>query len=141
MPVTGYDETTIKTFFLTELSTTGTALGWTTGTTEVVQAVSDLDRILGVSDLADATDMVAVEAVGRVVIWRWAVRALINHYDITTVGQALKRSQHYEHAVAMLLDAEREALAYLPSYRVAVDAVIYTQDPYGPIPYDQVVYP
>jgi len=127
---TAYTETTLKTFLVADLSTTATALGWTTSTTQVVQAVYDAERLLGVSDVANASDAGAVEALGRVAIWRQAVKALVNRYDLTTVGQALKRSQHYDHAVAMLAFAEQDAMAYLPIYRVGVDAVIYPQDPY-----------
>jgi hypothetical protein len=142
MPVpTAYTEAQLRTYLVTELSDVGTVLGWTDATTEVQEAVYDTAFALGVSDVADSTDAAAVRALGALMIWRRATRALASRFDFSEDGQSFHRAQLHRHAQAMLTDAERAAMLYDPAYRVGVDTVIHIHDPYAYVPDDVRVLP
>lgn len=138
MPVvTSYTEATLATFMVGgSRAETAAALSWTTASGAITEAVGRAERLLGVSDVADATDMAKVEAVARLVFWRAAKAGLTPAADWAVDNESLKKSQLWEHAKAMVLDAEAECAdlgiaGVGGSGVVTIHPVERSEDPYG----------
>lgn len=134
MPVpTSLTETQLKTFLVTELGDVGTALGWTTTTPQLVQAVSDAEVLLGVSDVATETNIPRAWAAGRVAIWRAAIRSLGAQFQYSADGQSYSRQQLQAMAKDSLAMAEADLAEQGGGASIKVDRVTYA-DPYAALP-------
>ena len=65
-----YTEAQLLDFMLIEAGTLGVALGLQANDDPLVQAVTAVERLLGISDVADATDLALLEAAARWETWR-----------------------------------------------------------------------
>lgn len=117
-----------------ELGPIADVLGWVPGTPRVDYAVNDVETLMGVSDVATATDLPAVRTLARLCIWRAAEAWLASRYDITTEGQSLKLSQAWDHAKEMVTRYELEAGSLPGGFgtgSIQVDAITRSADPYA----------
>lgn len=102
---------TLATFIVTTLGPSGVALGLTVASAGVVDAVAEVEAILG-SDIADLTDDLKTRTVARWVAWRTALGATSGSVDLKAGSAAIELSQRFDHIVTMLRDAENAALRY-----------------------------
>lgn len=109
---TAYSEAQLKTFVVEELGTVATALGLTTSSASVTNAVYAVERILGVSDVASLTDMGKLEAVARWQAWLAAEATAITGVDLRSDGDEIKFSQRLAGIRARLAYAEALAARY-----------------------------
>jgi hypothetical protein len=93
-------------------------------------AVIATKSMLGVSDLADVTDIEKLRRYGRYAAWDAVVQATAGKFDVSTDGQSLSRSQQYDHAVAQLARAYAGLSAYIPAGGLMVATISYS-DPYS----------
>lgn len=135
MPVpASYSEATALTFMVTELSDVGTALGWTTATAQLEEALYDalFGYFGGSGVIADATDLRQLRALLRVAAWRAAVKALAAQMQFSADGQSVSRQQLQEMALKALALAETDAQQFGGSAAIRVDSVTFNDDPYQP---------
>lgn len=107
-----------------------TTLGLTT--IDFVETVNDVLAAYGVSDIADATDIVKLRVLARVAALRRAQVAALSWYDFSADGGSFSRSQVQAQIKAMLSDAETDAFPYTGAYAVTRATLTYTTeaDPY-----------
>jgi len=106
-----YTTTTLKQFMIDDLAAVATALGLTTTSASVVEAVNEVEVVLGAA-IADLTDDLKTRTVARWQAWRVAKGAAAGLYDLKSDGDELKRSQFFAHIDVMLKDAVRAASRY-----------------------------
>jgi hypothetical protein len=136
MPVpTSYSESQFAAYLVTTLDTLEQVLNWDQGDPRVREAVADALLDYGVSDIADATDIRKLRALGRRAIWRAVANATAGFYAFTDVGQQqFSRQQIHDHAVAMLKQAEVESLEWSLSYAASSSTISRITDPYIVLP-------
>lgn len=134
MPVpTTYSEAEIKTLMVTTLGTVAAALSWTTATPAIQESVYDAAILLGVSDVADATDIAKLRAAARLAVWRAAVGALAGMTTFSSAGSSYNLSDLQRQAKESLAVAEREAAVHGvdPAMAARVDHIRWRHDPYA----------
>ncbi len=99
---TAYTEDGLATFMANELGATGVALGLSDSTPAIEQAVYATERLLGVSDIANATDVALVEAGARWQAWLAARAVAAGRFDIKAGSVTVTQSQVFEQITAML---------------------------------------
>lgn len=118
---TSYNESALATYVVVVLSNVAGALGWTSGTPQVLEAVHDAIYAYGPTDttvhpptytIALMTDMLKLRAFARREAWRQALNALAAAYDFAADGQSFKRSQLYAQAERQYSAAYSDALAF-----------------------------
>jgi hypothetical protein len=129
-----YTEPELGQFLAEELTDIGTVLDWDGEHAQVRRAVRDTARLLGLTDVADATNAAQVERVGAVAIWRRACLALASRYTVAEDQQSFQRSDLYKHATANLARVEAAAMGDLPEYQAHVSRIQHTADPYAYLP-------
>jgi hypothetical protein len=136
MPVpTAYDEAQLAAFLVTALSNVASVLAWTATTPEIGEAVLDTALALGVTDVADATDVAAVRVLGERAVLRRAQTALAALVDQNVDQVDFKRSQVGAAVTKRLAVVEAAALRYdRTGYAVGVGTRVYQADPYSYLP-------
>jgi urease accessory protein UreF len=104
-----YDETTLAAWMVLRLGLVATVLTWTAGHPQVAEAVADVERMMGVNDVAEASDPRAVERVALVCIWRRACDNFVALYDQLIEGESFNRSQLLKQAQQSLASAQAAA--------------------------------
>lgn len=118
---TSYTETALKDFMVAEIGAIGVALGLTASSTQIVNAVYSVERLLALSDVADATDMTLVESAARWEAWRTALNAAVAQPSkLKSSGDELDFSER--------LDAIRELMAYAESAYYTATAIAEGSD-------------
>lgn len=113
MPLTtSYDETTLAHWLVLRVGLIGTVLDWSPTHPQVVEAVADTERLLGVTDLTPDLGARQVELSGSLAIWQRAVDNLAALYDQDVEGENFKRSQLTTQATTRLTEAREAWLAY-----------------------------
>lgn len=107
-----YTEAALLTYMVNTLSGVAGALGLTTSSAALTQALTATERILGVSDVADLTDMAKLETIARWQAWVAAADTAATSFDLASSGDSLKLSQLFEQISRRLADALDAALAY-----------------------------
>jgi hypothetical protein len=97
-----YSESSLAALMVNELGAVGVSLGLTTSAALITQGVTAVERVLGVSDVATATDMALVESAARWQAWLAAEAAAVNQYDVKAGTSSLTRGQTFEHIRARL---------------------------------------
>jgi hypothetical protein len=143
-PPSSYTEAELKTFIVTTLGEVGTILGWTTATTLVTEAVNDTLLALGVSDISSVSGATAIQqlrAMAAVSAWRAALGSLAARYDFADGDQDRKRSQVHKMILESLSLAESNAAAVGVGVAGTIprQSLVYTEDPYSPLPLDTAV--
>lgn len=106
-----YTDLTMATFMSTELNAAGVALGLTNVSAAIVEAVAEVEAILG-SAVEDVTDDLKLRTVARWQAWRTAKGAAANQFDVKAGTTQVWRSQTWDHIAVMLADAEAAASRY-----------------------------
>lgn len=112
-----YSESTLKTYMIDVLGGAGSgvagALGLTTASAGIVAAITAVERILGVDDVADVTDMAKLETISRWLAWSVAADMAATSFDLTSYpGDSLKLSQMFDQINKRLAAALDAALVY-----------------------------
>lgn len=105
------------------------ALVWTVGNDDpgsYAGAVNAALRALGLSDVADATDLAQLEAAARVAVWNRAAQHLAAMPRTSVVDTGADLETLYQHAVAERKAARVDAMRTGLSYAVTSTAVTYT---------------
>lgn len=114
MPVkTSYTEAELADFMHGRLRRVAASLGWTSPAS-YSEAVEDTLRAYGVADISSVADVPRLLALATVEAWRAAVTSITPRTDTTQDGRTVRRSQYYDHARAMLADAETKADGFTP---------------------------
>lgn len=124
-----YTTTTLKQFMIADLASVATALSLTTSSDSIVEAVNEVEAVLGAAT-ADLTDDLKTRTVARWQAWRVAKGAAAGQYDVKSDGDELKRSQLFAHIDAMLKDAVRAASRY-PDVATVIGGGLVAFTPYA----------
>jgi hypothetical protein len=116
----------VRSYIIVVLGGVGTTLSLTTTSASVINAAAQVS--LDCDD--DLTDERKWKAIARVQAWQIVLTEIALDYDFKDDKASYNRSQMYKMASDRLLDARREALAYLPEYQVGLTPVTYNDDPY-----------
>lgn len=146
---TAYTEASLAEFMIAALGDLGADLGLTGPGADFDEAINDVLIAYGADDIADiagASNIAKLRALARVQAWRLAVVQAAARYDMSDGTQSLKRSQLMGAAEKALAIAEADAAVYGTSddgsgYSVAVDAIVYSSDPYAYLPDSARVLP
>ncbi len=120
---TAYTEEGFLELLLRFLSDIGVFLGWTVETPEIGEALTETLLSYGKSDIAEATDIRKVRALGRLEAWRAASEALASRYDHESEGEKDALSKLHAQALAQLKEAKLGAATYLddtPTERTSI---------------------
>lgn len=132
MPVpTSYTEETFGQYLEKVLGHTATMLGWSQAGGSFDEILNETLLTMGETDVANVTDIRQIRAIGRLQAWTAAAQALAGEYDFSADGASYSRSQAFEHAKAMVSQAQLEAAEYDPQFSAVLDSVTYTEDPYA----------
>jgi hypothetical protein len=101
-----YTESSLKTFMVGVLDSVATDLGLTTASTSIGNAVTAVERLLDVSDVAALTDMSVLEAAATWKSWEVALGVATTKYDLKAGTADLKRSQMFASLNEKVSDAE-----------------------------------
>ncbi|MGB4949050.1 MAG: hypothetical protein WBO55_00180 [Rhizobiaceae bacterium] len=136
MPVpTSYDEDGFKAYLHGRLNRGGVAdaFGWSVAGGVYDEIVNDTLLAYGVTDIADADDLVKLRALGSLALWQAAKEAAVLEINYTADGTTFSREAIFQHIEAMLAQARSSALFYDEAYQVDVYGVDHRGDPYSPI--------
>lgn len=106
--VSVYDEATLGAWLVVRLGLVATLLGWTATHPQVLEAVADTERLLGLTDVAGAEPR-GLERVGAACIWQRAVDNCVALYDLQLEGESFDRSQLFKQAQQSLAAAKAAA--------------------------------
>lgn len=105
-------------------------VGWADDDPIYSEVVIDTLNEYGVTDIADASDVLKLLKLARMIMWRSVVDALAGTYDFSDGGASYSRSQAYKHATERYNEALNEATEYLTSYQVTVTEIYNPDDVY-----------
>jgi hypothetical protein len=91
-------------------------LGWKLEEGSYDEVINDTLLAYGVSDIADATDIKKVRALGKLCLWRAVLISAIPEINYTADGTTMNREAIFQHAQAMLERATAEAAPYDAEY-------------------------
>lgn len=111
-----YTEATLAAYMVGVLSSAAGALGLTTASAAITQAVTTVERILGVSDVAELTDMAKLETIATWRAWQAALDTATASFDVSSGGgggtSSAKLSQLFDQIAKRLAMAEDAASIY-----------------------------
>lgn len=118
---TAYTEYDLAAFFRDEvLKKTATLLDWTQPD-DYQGAVNDTLIAYGVEDIADATNIPRLRAIGRREVWRAVVEDTAGMYGYTVDGETYNRQQINAQARAAFDQAEKDAQRFEASISGVLD--------------------
>lgn len=117
-----YTESGLKTYMVGVLDSVATDLGLTTASTSIVNAVTAVERLLGVSDVASLTDMSVLEAAAAWKAWQVALGVATTKYDLKAGSADLKQSQMFDSLNALVTQAESAYYATVAASEAASGA-------------------
>lgn len=127
---TSYTEATFGTYLEAVLGAeVMSALGIsaiTTGDEIIYETLFDY----GVDDIANATDIKKLRALGKVNLWATMTGKASARYKFSADGGSYDRQQLYEHCKANYASALRDALEYTPNYEITTERLDTEQQPY-----------
>lgn len=126
-----YTEPTLKNYMLSVLKELGSVLSLAAESFD--EAVNDTLLAYGVTDIADATNMLKLRALAKVEAWKVAVTAAGARIDWSEAGASFKQSQYRTSAKEGLALAQSEATQYggaMAGYEITVGA-LHVHDPYA----------
>lgn len=136
-PPTVYTEAALADFQVTALGELATALGWTSLTPVVVEAVDDALLAYGVADIATVANIPRLRALARVAIWQAVARATAGYFNLAVENLSFDKAQVHDHALAMIAEAEREAGWVGAGPSLVVTSISRPHDPYTWVPIEQ----
>ncbi len=137
MPLpSSYSEESFKAYLHGRLNRGGVAeaFGWTVAAGSYDEIVNDTLLAYGVTDVADATDLAKLRALGHLALWEAAKEAAVLEVDYSADGASFSREAIFRHIETMLGQARYDATVYLDDdlYTVSIHTV-GRHDPYSPI--------
>lgn len=141
-----YTEITIGQYMHTLLGGVATVLGWTepnSGSLEQYsEPINDTLIMVGVDDIADATDIEKLRAAARLAVWDKVVDETATYYPFATDQQRFDRDVIHQQALGRLKEARIQAFKHGINYEVGVTPITYRHDPYNAaIPDDERTLP
>jgi hypothetical protein len=131
---TSYTEAELAAYLVASLADVATALGWTASATQIQEAVTAVELACGASDIATATNIAQVRAIGRREAWGAAMGAAASWVDSSVPGGPnLKGSALYAQCHTNWLAASTDAMPYDATGVIGVASVTYAPDVYGPL--------
>lgn len=130
---TVYTEGDLIDYLVLVLGEAGAVLGLDADAPIMAEVVNDTLLAYGVADLAEATDIPRLRALGRWRAWLAAVDSLAGYYTVSlpAEGGQLTLSQLSDQATRRLQAAEIEAGAYGSGYALSVRPLSDPRDPYA----------
>jgi hypothetical protein len=129
---TSYTEDTFKAYLHSVLGDVASALGWTVDGGDYDEILNETLLAYGTSDIADATTIRKLRALGRVELWRQVMRDVAADYDFRTAdGAQFSRSQIQEMAAANFNQELTDAAVYDDRYQIETTTLVY-DDYYTP---------
>lgn len=128
-----YTEEELAEYMHETLRAVAGVLGWSVAGGSYTEPVNETLVAYGQPDISQITGLEAIRklrTLARVEAWRAVVSETVADYDYQADGGNFHRSQAHAHAKAMLYQAEQDALAFSPVYRVIVNRVDHKHDPY-----------
>jgi hypothetical protein len=125
-----YSEPQFGAYLVSVLGEVGPILGWDPGSPQVQEATNDALLDLGLTNIADATSVRGLRAVGRRAIWRGVVQAVAARYDFQDTAARFSRSQIQDMAREALKLAESDCLEFNPNYAATLVRIARPHDPY-----------
>ena len=135
MPVpTSYTETKLALYLHGHLNQAGLAdmLAWSVEAGSYDEIVTDALLAYGVNDIAEATSIGKLRALGLVALWENAKTAVVAEINYSADGQSYSREAIFQHIDNMLAQARATAMPYADDYTIALYGVSH-DDPYSPI--------
>jgi hypothetical protein len=124
----------LLTYMQSYLGNLESLLGWTS--TSYDFPIAETLEKYGVALEADATDLKKLHAIGKVELWRAALRSVSFNYNFSADGASFSRSQIFDMVQKNYLDALTDAMVYLPEYQIEIGQITTTQEnPYEFYPY------
>lgn len=137
---TSYTELALAMYMHATLREVGEALGWQPSAGDYDEAVNETLLTYGASDIAAISGQANIRrlrTLARVQAWQQVVNATAGDYAFSADGASYHREQVHAQALSNLRQAQTEALAYDPDYRVGVDRIEHKHDPYTYLPEDR----
>lgn len=129
---TSYTEATFKAYLHSVLGGVASALGWTVDGGDYDEILNETLLAYSVDDIADATSIRKLRALGRVELWRQVLRSVAADYDFRTAdGAQFSRSQIQEMAKVNFNQELTDAMVYDDRYQIEAVTLIY-DDYYTP---------
>jgi hypothetical protein len=137
MPLpTSYDEAGCAASLHGRLNQGGVAdaFGWSIAAGSYKEVINDTLLAYGADDVAEATDIRKLRALGNLALWQAAKAAAVLQISYTADGTTFNRQAIFQHIEAMLGQARYDAIPYLDdaAYAVSVYGVRHN-DPYQPL--------
>lgn len=137
MPLpSSYTEDGFKAYLHGRLNRGGVAdaFGWTVASGSYDEVVNDVLLAYGVTDIAEATDVAKLRALGNLALWQAAKEAAVLEVDYSADGTSFSREAIFKHIEAMLGQARYDAIPYADDGVYSVDIYgVSRSDPYSPI--------
>lgn len=135
MPVpTSYTETTLALYLHGHLNQGHLAdmLAWSVEAGSYDEIVTDVLLAYGVNNIAEATSIGKLRALGLVALWENVKTAAVGEINYSADGQTYSREAIFQHIDNMLARARANAMPYADDYAVDIYGVS-RDDPYSPI--------
>ena len=134
MPLpSSYTEDGFKAYLHGRLNRGGVAdaFGWTVASGSYDEVVNDVLLAYGVADIAEATDVAKLRALGNLALWQAAKEAAVLEVDYSADGTSFSREAIFRHIETMLGQATYDAIPFVSgSYSVDIYSVSRS-DPYS----------
>jgi len=131
---TRYTDATLLAYMLASLGSVGDILGFGMGTLVLTEAANDVLFDYGITDAADATDMIKIRALARYHAWKTALTEVSLDYNFSDAGAKYDRGQMFDHVEKQLLKFKKDALLYLSDYQIESSTIDWKADPYEFVP-------
>lgn len=134
MPLpSSYTEDGFKAYLHGRLNRGGVAdaFGWTVASGSYDEVVNDVLLAYGVADIAEATDVAKLRALGNLALWQAAKEAAVLEVDYSADGTSFSREAIFKHIETMLGQATYDAIPFVSGgYSVDIYSVSRS-DPYS----------
>jgi hypothetical protein len=130
---TSYTEAELAAYMVASLADVAVALGWTASATQIQEAVTAVELACGVSDIATATNIAQVRAIGRREAWAAAMGAAASRVNKRVGDFSKGESSLHDQCHANWLAAVTDAMPYDAAGVIGVASVTYAPDVYGPL--------
>lgn len=132
-PPTSYTEDELKTYLHARAGTVASLFGWSTAGGSYNNVVNDTLRAMGETTIT-GVDAGALEAVGRVKLWEFALEQLTTYYTFRADNEQYNRSDMHKMLLAALEIAQSDP-TYLSNIAsvgtVSIGTMNHTNDPYA----------
>ena len=122
-------------YLMSYLGQVGKDFGWT-NKSDFGTIIEDTLLLYGVKTEAEATDLVKLRSLAKMVAWGFVLSSLSANYSFSADGATYNRNQYYEMAKSNYSNCLSECYMYLPDYSIETGKLNTEQDPYSYLPYE-----